>query len=214
MKRNIIRTIRQKYADRYDPYSVGIKMLIYGMADNLGIVLPSIHPTPSNTVAMPPFIPTDTATPLASEMLVYEQRTDTQRQWQMMFGYGLAHSGRNDMRMMSTMMRLRGYNMVIVGHITSDMTEADGWQWVLEATAEIAMKDRPEGKPRRFWPHIKRLLVFNTGILLEWELLNPDSGETMQISDDTLRRIQRNINSYDSWGWNDRLVLMALTAEG
>jgi hypothetical protein len=213
MKRNLIRTIRQKYADRYDPYSVGIKMLIYGMADNLGVILPPMNPTlPNPALAMPPFIPSNTATPLSPEMLVYEQRTKTQ--WQMMFGYGLAHSGRNDMRMMSTMMRLRGYNMVIVGHITSDMTEADGWQWVLEATAEFAMKDRPEGKPRRFWPHIKRLLVFNTGMLLEWELLNPDSGETIPISDETLRRIQRKINSYDSWGWSVRLMLMALVADG
>jgi hypothetical protein len=205
MTRNTVGAIRVKYQRRNDPYALGIQMLMYYMADNLGIIMPHYRER-TKPVEMPGFISAKTPEPVVPDMIVFD--INSKNQIGMLTRPEVQRPSGYDMVLLSTLMKNRQFNMIMVGIIKPDDTDYDSWKFALDLAAQEAVEIRcKKRKTRAFWPVIKRIGVFTTGLLLEWTMLNSTTGETMDVPAKVLAILREEFNKYDGWNMGETHLL-------
>lgn len=95
----------------------------------------------------------------------------------------------------------------MVGTMEQGDYNTDCWKFALDIAAYDVIQTCGKKKKRAFIPVVKRMKMFTTGILIEWEMSNPATFETMPISNSMTKMLCDEFNKYDGWNTGDTPLL-------
>lgn len=205
---NKIAFIRNIYLNRNDPYAIGIQLLTELISDSEYVSIPFYRNKSKDEISknMPKFIPATTTSPIVPDMIVLDLKA--KNQISMLYNpiYNLPNA--YDITLLTILMKSQYFNMVLVGDISIEDNDADSWQFAFNLVANEAIETRTKkGRVMCFTPFAKRIFIFTKGFLIEWELRNLKTNQSMPITPKWMEIIREEFNKYDGWNTGDTPLL-------